>query len=124
MSPKQTSLVSVAQTVGARHPRRVATEGLIPVWAIGETRAMTRRERKLTAALYAQIPGVLEHVRREGRLPPKVGGGGRELGLRVLVRRRGIDIALTEAEREVFDAIRAESDAPEGRAVVIDRRRL
>jgi hypothetical protein len=100
--------------------RKIMSQNLIPVWAIGETRPMTHRERKLTAAIYAQLPGVLEHVRREGRLPARIGGGGREIGLRVLVQRRGIDIELTETEREVFDAIRGGGDAAEGWAVVID----
>jgi hypothetical protein len=111
MSQKQTSPAFVAQIAPAR---------LIPVWALGETRPMTHRERKLTAAIYAQIPGVLEHVRREGKLPARIGGGGREVGLRVLVQRRGIDIELTQTEREVFDAIRGEGDLAEGWAVVID----
>ena len=102
----------------------VAAERLIPVWAIGETRAMSERERRLTAAIYAQIPGVLAHVQREGRLPrPIVGGGScaREIGVRVLVNVRGIDIELSEEERLVYGAIGGEKDAPEGWVVVLGR---
>jgi hypothetical protein len=96
-----------------------AHKGLIPVWALGETRSMSERERKLTSAVYAQIPAVLEHVRREGRFPGTVAGGGREIGLRAVVQRRGLDLHLTEAEQEIFDALGAEGDAPAGRAVLL-----
>jgi hypothetical protein len=93
--------------------------GVIPVWALGETRPMSERERKLTSAVYAQNPAVLEHVRREGRLPRSVPGGGREIGLRVLVRQRGLDLHLTEPEREIYGALVTDGDAPGGRAVLL-----
>jgi hypothetical protein len=80
---------------------------------------MSDRERKLTSAVYAQIPTVLEHVRREGRLPRSVPGGGREIGLRVLVQQRGLDLHLTEAEREIYGALGTDGDAPGGRAVLL-----
>lgn len=81
---------------------------------------MSDRERKLTAAIYAQLPGVLEHVRRNGKLPPRMKtAGGAEIGLRVLVQERGIDIELSENERLVFDAITAPGDVPAGCAVLL-----
>jgi hypothetical protein len=80
---------------------------------------MSDRERKLTSAVYAQIPRVLEHVRREGRLPRDVPGGGKEIGLRVVVHERGLDLHLTEAEREIYGALGTGDDAPGGRAVLL-----
>ena len=125
MSQNQASSVSVARTVADHRPAPRATDGLIPVWAIGETRAMTERERRLTAVVYAQVPGVLEHVRREGRLPREIalgGSGEREIGVRALVRRRGIDLELSEGERLVYQAIAGGADAPAGWVVVLSAR--
>jgi hypothetical protein len=99
------------------------TEGHAPAWALGKTaasRSMSDRERKLTAAIYAQLPGVVDHVRRSGKLPPRMkAAGGAEIGLRVLVQERGIDIELTENERLVFEAIKACGDVPAGCAVLL-----
>jgi hypothetical protein len=92
-------------------------------WALGETAAshpMSDRERKLTAAIYAQVPGVVDHVRRTGKLPPRMTAArGAEIGLRVLVQERSLDIELSENERLVFDAITASADVPAGCAVVL-----
>jgi hypothetical protein len=81
---------------------------------------MSDRERKLTAAIYAQLSGVVDHVRRNGKLPPRMSTArGAEIGLRVLIQDRGIDIELSENERLVFDAIAALGDAPAGCAVLL-----
>ncbi len=116
--------VCVAQAITNESVRRALTAqgDLIAVWAIAEPRAMSDRERRLTAAIYAQLPAVLEHVRREGRLPRHVPGGGREIGLRLLVQRRGLDLDLSEPEREVFEAIARDGVAPPERAVILDAR--
>jgi hypothetical protein len=122
MSKKQMSGVAVSGTASERQSRHFEAEGIIPAWALGEKgtrRTLSDRERRLTAAIYAQIPGVLEHVRKVGHLPRTMPGGGRDIGLRVLVQRRGIDIELSEAEQIVFDAIGAEGDVPGGCAMLI-----
>ena len=80
--------------------------------------ARWHREQKLTAALYAGLPGVLEHVRKTGKLPSRdVGGAWLGIGLNVLIGKRGADIALTDDEQLVFDAMGRES--PYGRAILI-----
>jgi hypothetical protein len=127
MSLKAESYVSspVSSVLPAAVRRECGSEAMIPVWAIGETRAMSERERKLTAAIYADVPGVVEHVRREGRLPRNIGrisSYERELGLRVLVKRRGVDIDLSPREKVVYDAIRGEADAPGGWVVLLGAR--
>ena len=53
----------------------------------------TVKELKITAALYASRPGVLDHVRATGRLPRTIDMGGAEIGLRLLIERRGTEIA-------------------------------
>ena len=123
MSKNQKPGFAVAGTPS--RPQHFEAEGLVPAWALGKTgtrRTLSDRERRLTAAIYAQIPGVLEHVRREGRLPRTMAGGGREIGLRVLVQQRGIDIELSEEEQLVFNAIGADGDVPGGCAVLIGLR--
>jgi hypothetical protein len=81
---------------------------------------MTERERKLTAAVLARLPGLVEHVRREGRLPDVAPFGGREIGLRVVIEGRGLDPELSEAEREVLWVLRELGEVPGGRAVLIE----
>ena len=84
---------------------------------------LSERERKLTAAIYAQLPGVFDHVRQHGRLPANMGpAGGAETGLRVLVQRRGIDIELTESERLVYDVLGLRGEVPAGCAVLLGAR--
>jgi hypothetical protein len=78
------------------------------------------RELKLTAALYAQIGNVLEHVRTTGRLPDKINNGGAHIGMRLLIERRGTDITLTPDEQLVFDAIVRERRLPGGKVVLLD----
>jgi hypothetical protein len=112
---------AVVQVVGERRAGRSAEKRPVFAWAIGETRPMSEREQRLTAAVYAQIPGVLEHLQREGRLPRRTTWGGRERELRALILQRGFDIELSASEELVADAIRAEGDAPEGRVVLLER---
>ena len=109
----------------AREFRANCCAALEDVYAfrLGETAAshpMSDRERKLTAAIYAQLSGVVDQVRRNGKLPPRMTAArGAEIGLRVLVQERGLDIELSENERLVFDAITASGDAPAGCAVLL-----
>ena len=107
---------------------RAEAEAILPGWAIGPTaakREMSERERKLTAAIYAQLTGVVEHVRRLGTLPEGMKTArGAEFGLRLLVTRRGLDIELTEDERLVADALAASGTVPAGCAALLDARAL
>ena len=41
----------------------------------------SNKELKLTAALYASRPGVVEYVRANGRLPTKIPMGGAHIGI-------------------------------------------
>ena len=103
---------------------RVAAPKVIPVWAVGERRALSDEEWRLTAAVLAEVPGVLDHVRRAGSLPQVLPGGGRELGLLRVVLERGLRPVLTDAEREVLEALDVGGEAPIERAVLLDDRAL
>jgi hypothetical protein len=82
--------------------------------------SLSDRELRLTAALYAHRPGVVEHVRATGRLPQEIATGGAEIGLKLLIRRRGVDITLTDDEQLVFDAILREGRLPGGSVRLVD----
>lgn len=81
---------------------------------------LSDRELKLTAALYAARPGVVDHVRETGELPPRIPRGGGDIGLRLLIERRGTDIELTDDEQLVLDAILRDGRLPGGSAILID----
>lgn len=66
---------------------------------------LSDRELRLTAALYASYGPTLEHVRATGHLPEEIPTGGRDIGMRLLIERRGTDITLTPDEQLVYDAI-------------------
>jgi hypothetical protein len=122
MPRKQKPGVAGARRRSVGQPPHSAAAGTFATWALGRTGAahtMSERERKLTAAIYAQLPGVLAHVKKEGRLPPKMRpAGGAELRLRVLVEQRGIDIELSKNERAVFEAIGLVGEVTAGRVVL------
>jgi virulence-associated protein VagC len=65
------------------------------------------RNIKLTAALYASRPGVLEHLKLKGRLPKQIDFSGAEIAARLLIEKRGRDITLTPDEKLVYDALAA-----------------
>jgi hypothetical protein len=96
---------------------------LVPAWALGSSAkwtSLTDQERRLTAAIYAGLPGVLAHVLKEGRLPLKMGpAGGAEIGVRVLVERRGINLALSEGENAVLEVLLRDGATPAGCAVLL-----
>jgi hypothetical protein len=78
------------------------------------------RELKLTAALYAKRAGVVEHIRNTGKLPDHINTGGFEIGMKILIRKRGTDIILTDDEQLVLDAILREKRLPGGNVVLVD----
>jgi hypothetical protein len=79
----------------------------------------TEQETKITAALYASRPGVLEHIRTTGRLPKDIPMGGAEIGMRLLIQKRGIDITLTPDEQLVYDAMIKENRLPGGSVILV-----
>jgi hypothetical protein len=66
---------------------------------------LSDKQLKHTAALLSSRPGVVDHVRRTGRLPAKIPLGGAHIGARLLIERRGWDIELREDEQLVYDAL-------------------
>ena len=82
--------------------------------------AKPSRALKLTAIFYSELPGVADHVEREGRLPPnmKPAPWG-AIAIPVIAAKRGIDPKLTRREREVMKAL-AVSDYPAGSAILLD----
>ena len=75
-------------------------------------RSPSEKELKLTAALYATRPGVLEHLQGSGRLPETIPTGGAPIGTRLLVEERGTNITLTPNEQLVYDAILRQGRLP------------
>jgi hypothetical protein len=86
----------------------------------GDSNKFSRREMNLTAALYANKPRVVEDVRKTGKLPKRISMLGAEIGLRVLIERRGTEIKLTPDEKLVYDAILREKRLPGGGAILVD----
>lgn len=74
----------------------------------------SERELKLTAALYASRPRILEHVRATGSLPREFTLGGGHIGARLLIEARGTDITLTPDEQLVYEAIVRDGRLPGG----------
>ena len=81
----------------------------------------SKKELKLTAALYAQIKGVLEYVKATGELPRKIWQGGADIGMRLLIKRRGTDIKLKAEEQLVYKAIVKSGRLPAGRVLLLDK---
>jgi hypothetical protein len=67
--------------------------------------SLSDKQLKRTAALLASRPGVVDHVRRTGRLPAEISLGGAHIGARLLIEQRGWDIVLREDEQLVYDAL-------------------
>ena len=80
----------------------------------------TERELKLTAALYATRSWIVSHVKQTGKLPGKINLPGANIGMNILLRKRGTDIELTPDEQLVFDAIVAERRLPAGHIILVD----
>lgn len=68
------------------------------------------QQLKRTAALIASRPGVVDHVRRTGRLPADIPTGGAHIGIRLLIESRGWDIELRPDEQLVYDALVLDRD--------------
>ena len=81
---------------------------------------LNEKKLKLTAAVYAKKPYVLEHVRATGRLPNEIRTGGDRIEMRLLVLKRGEDIFLTPDERLVYEAILRERGVAGDAALPID----
>lgn len=77
-------------------------------------RVYSKRELKLTAALYASRARIVEHVRATGQLPSELNLGGAHIGARLLVEARGTDITLTPDEQLVYEAILRDGRLPGG----------
>jgi hypothetical protein len=85
------------------------------------SRSCSERELKLTAALYASRPWILEHVRATGSLPEEFTLPGAQIGLRLLIEARGRDITLTPDEELMYQAIVREGRLPGGSVRSFDR---
>ena len=69
---------------------------------VDETGALSERELKLTAALYAHF-GAHKRMKR-GRLPKLDDDGCHWVPVQQIVRSRGVDLSLTPDEQVVYDA--------------------
>ncbi len=81
--------------------------------------SISEQELKLTAAIYAKINGVVDHIRQTGKLPDTINPGGAHIGANLLIRERGRDITLTEEEQLVYDAILREGRLPGGHVILV-----
>lgn len=88
-------------------------------------RARESQALKNKAALVASRPGVVDHVRRTGRIPADVSLAGAHIGARLLVEKRGWDITLSDDEKLVYDALlRDLEEKPQAQEVPPNRRDL
>ena len=62
-------------------------------------------EAKVTAAVYTQLSGILDHVRSTGRLPDTIESVNALAILAYVVESRGADINLTPDEQLVYAAM-------------------
>ena len=85
-----------------------------------EKTELSERELKLTAALYAEMDGVLKHVKKTGKLPKKIYNGGAHIGMRILIEKRGTNITLDADEQLVYNAILKEGRLPGGSVRLVD----
>ncbi len=74
----------------------------------------TSRELKLSAAVYATSPELVEYVKANGTLPKKIPLNGFPIAMKKIIEWRGIDLELTEKEKLVYDAILASGRLPGG----------
>ena len=72
------------------------------------------RELKLSAAVYATSPELVEYVKANGTLPKKIPLNGFPIAMKKIIEWRGIDLELTEKEKLVYDAILASGRLPGG----------
>jgi pyridoxal biosynthesis lyase PdxS len=81
----------------------------------------TEQELRLTAAIYATNPELVEYVRKNGKIPGHFRMGGLPTAMNVMIRQRGVDIILTESEQLVFDAIILGKRLPFGGVILVDK---
>jgi len=74
----------------------------------------TSRELKLSAAVYATSPKLVEYVMAHGTLPDEIPLNGFPIAMKKIIEWRGIDLELTEKEKLVYDAILASGRLPGG----------
>jgi hypothetical protein len=89
---------------------------------MGDSRKPTKRELKLTAAVYARL-GAAKHVRETGRLPDEIGGSWNYMPMNKIIQERGTDIALNPDEQLIYDAIIRERRLPGGSVILIEENR-
>lgn len=88
---------------------------------MGESKTITHRELKLTAALYTHIPDLLAHVKATGRLPEEINPcPWLCMPLRQIIETRGTDITLNPDEQLIYDAIVREGRLPGGSACLVE----
>jgi hypothetical protein len=86
---------------------------------VDEAGALSERELRLTAALYAHF-GAATQVRR-GRLPRIEDDGCHWVPVQEIVRTRGVDLALTADEQVVYDAFCRAGRVPGGAVRVMEK---
>lgn len=85
--------------------------------------AISEKELKLTAALYAKLRGVLDAVRETGALPPDMKPQAYYvIPMKLLMAERGTDIELDPNEQLVYDAIVRAGRTPAGAVQLLEDR--
>ena len=79
------------------------------------------QELKLTAILYANKSGVVEHIQKTGMLPEVIDKGGFPTGMRVTIEHRGLNPVLTEREQIVYESLKREGRFPGGAVTICQR---
>lgn len=82
------------------------------------------QELKLTAAIYATNDWVVDTIRQTGKLPEEIPNGGVHIAMKVIIRKRGTDITLSEDEKIVYEAILREGRLPGGVVRLVSQSRF
>jgi len=82
------------------------------------------RELRLTAAIYARLWGVYDHVKAYGTLPENIPNGGAHIVMHLIINERGTDLTLEPDEQLVYDAILKENRLPGGSAHLVENKKL
>ena len=82
------------------------------------THKYTEQELRFTAVIYATRDEIVEHIRTKGKLPAKAITGGFPTAINHIARNRGTDVALSEKEKLVYDAIVNDKRLPAGGVIL------
>ena len=80
----------------------------------------SNKELKLTAAVYATSPKLVDYVMEHGTLPAEIPLNGFPIAMKKIIEWRGTDLDLREDEKLIYDAILASGRLPGGAVNLVE----